>query len=133
MLPGRIEEISLWRIQMLTVWPAACAVVAAVLWRTRRPEWRRLTVGYLAASICSTAYLLYGFGIAMLFALEDAFRPAMDDFGRAERLGSSFMIGAFFMFLAIVTTAIPVSLTQIFVIRFVRKRWSPALASGVSP
>ena len=133
LLPGRISEISVWRIQMLTVWPAVCAVVFAVLWHTRRPEWRRLPAGHLAASICLIAYLLYGAGITLCFALQEAFHPAMQDFISADRLGASFIGGGFLTFLAIATTAIPVFLSEILVIRFVRKRWSPALAPGVSP
>lgn len=83
--------------------------------------------------MCLTAYLLYGAGISLCFALQDAFRPSAQDFISADRLGFSVIGGAMFTFLAIVTTAVPVFLSEILVIRFVRKRWSPALARGVSP
>jgi hypothetical protein len=133
LLPGRIEEIDFAQLRMLTVFPAVCSVVVAAIWCTREPEWQRREASDLAVSICAIAYLVYGMVIAAFFLVEDALRPEMADFSRVKRFGMSLAMSGFLIFLAIVTTAVPVLVAEIAVVRFVRRRWAAAVSSKVVP
>lgn len=131
--PGRIEEISWWRVQALTVWPAACAMaVASALW-SRKPGWQRLDAISLAGWICVNAYLLYGLFVIVILVTEDAFRASNEHFSKVQSLALIIVLGAFSMFAGIVTTALPAFMAELAVIRFVRRRWQPVLSSGVVP
>lgn len=133
MTPGRIEEISWWRIQVLTVWPAIFAVAMAALWITRKSEWQRQPTVHLAGTVCAYSYIFFGLAIVALFIVEDALQPRQQVFGRLETLGLSIMLGAMLTFAGMLATAVPAFLTEIAVVRFVRKRWKLATAPEVVP
>ncbi len=131
--PGRIEEISWLRIQTLIVWPAAFALAVSSAFWSRRPGWQRSDAIGLAAHICVYGYLLYYLFITLMLVAQDVFSDADPYSSTAESIAFIMAGGVFLMFVGVVTTAVPTLLAEYAVIRFVRRRWSHAVSTGVVP
>jgi hypothetical protein len=119
--------------QMAIVVPAMlAAVVAAMLW-TRKPGWWRMDGIALSGFIVVSAQIAVGFAFGALLLLSGAMNGANAAFGFFELAWMTLGVSALVSMAGLIVAGVPAILVECLLIRFVRKRWSPALARGVSP
>lgn len=131
--PGRIEEISWWRIQALTVLPATLAAVVASAWTSGRRYWPGLDAKWQAICISFNSYVLYGLSIALIFGVEQALGDGSSPFDIPESILVTLLVSGLLTLFAVMVTALPVFLAEYAIIRFVRRYWQPALSTEVAP
>ena len=120
-------------VQMTIAVPAMlAAVVAAMLW-TRKPGWWSMDGIALSGFIVLSAQIAVGLAFGALILLSGAMNGANASFGFLELAWLTLGISALVSMAGLIVTGIPAFLVEYLLIRFVRKRWSPALAPGVSP
>lgn len=129
--PGRIEEISWWRIQSLTVWPATFSAAVVAAWCSGRREWQQLDSTNQAAYICAHSYIVYGLLTVALIFVENSSRSHDSTFNVLESVFWSFVSGGLMTFVGMVTTAIPVFIAEYAVIRFIRRHWQAVVSPEV--
>lgn len=102
-------------------------LTASRFFRSRRPAAQSIATVFLAYVIFSSLLVagMSGYAYVKENFLDVSVRPV--DWRRGADL--AFMLALF----AFAVSALPAFLIEYLVIRFVRKRWSPALARGVSP
>lgn len=131
--PGRIAAIPFQTLQMIVVVPAMfAAVVAAVLW-TRKAGWARMETWALSGYIVLSAQAAVGLAFVAQMLLRSDMGRAYAAFGFLEFAWLILGVGLIVSTLGLIVTGVPALLVECIIIRFVRKRWSPALAPGVSP
>lgn len=131
--PGRIEEISWWRIQTLTVVPATIAAAVASAWSSGRRYWPKLDALEQTLCISLNSYVLYGLFIVVLFCADQILRGGPSDSNILEIFGLTVMVAALMTFAAMIVTGLPVFITEYMIVRFARRRSQPALSSEVAP
>lgn len=131
--PGRIEEVSLWRIHALTVLPATITAAVSGAWCSGRRYWARLDAMGQALCILLNSYVVYGLFIVALFGFEQVRHDEAFSSSVLESIGLTLMAGGLMTFAAMVITALPGFIAEYVIVRFVRRRWQPALSTEVAP
>lgn len=131
--PGRIEEVSLWRVHALTVLPATVAAAVSGGWSPGWRYWPRLDAVGQALWILLNSYIVYGLFIVALFGFEQVVSDEAFGFSVLESIGFTLMIGGLMMFAAMLVTGLPALMAEYMIVRFVSRRWQPALSTEVAP
>lgn len=131
--PGRIEEISWWRIQTLTVLPATIAAAVASAWSSGRRYWPRLDVMTQSLCIILNSYLLYGVFTALRLSVEPVLLGGASVANAFEMIGWTIGVAALMTFAAMIVTGMPVFVIEYVIVRFTRRHSRPTLSSEVVP
>lgn len=131
--PGRIEEISLWRIHVLTVFPATIAAAVSGAWSPGWRYWARLDAVGQALWILLNSYIVYGLFIVALFGFEWSRHNQASSLSALDSIGLTLMSGGLMMFAAMIVTGLPALMAEYMIVRFVSRRWQPALSTEVAP
>ena len=120
-------------IQMIVVVPAIFAAVVAVMLWTRKPGWWRMDALTLSGHIVISAQIAVGLGFSAQMLLTSNVGRAYAAFGFLELAWLTLGVGVMVSTVGFIVTGVPALLVECIIVRFVRKRWSPALAPGVFP
>lgn len=120
-------------VQMTIVVPAILAAIIAAMFWTRKPGWWRMDAWALSGFIVLSAQIAVGLLFGAMVLLSGAMNGATAAFGFFELAWLTLGVSALVSMAGLIVTGIPAFLVEYLLIRFIRKRWSPALAPGVSP
>lgn len=132
---GGVDSLSRFagELFVLAIVPVAVSALLSSVWVSR---WKRFGAGgHLAnaARICLLSYPILWLVLSVTIWTCLRFEHHIPPYERPDGLLEAGMTAGGYTVLAFVIGVLPAIGIEYFVIRFVRKRWSPALSTGVVP
>lgn len=128
---GAIRD--LLHFSFLAIMPAATAAALSAAWVVRRRSFARRRDLRHAVGISFLAFPFLYLLLWPVFWIWLRFHEFLPTYERPEGIEALSRTAFGWAVVAFVVAIVPAICIEYFVIRFVRKRWSPALAPGVSP